>query len=520
MKVTKPVIIVLAVALVAVIGYAFYLHRGPLKNIFNENQDLKNKIAHLKTTSGEIKAAYNSDLTAKIQLVEKLQKTNMELETSVERIRIEKETAGTDFQKQIASFETLLAQNDRELQIFHGENQQLRTAERELQEKVQSLENQLVQKEIEAQTSHEENQQLRTAETALHDKVQSLENQLAQKQTEAQISHEENQQLRTTETELRGMVKSPENQLTQKVGEAQTFREEIQQLRKAEADLQGRIESLGNHLTQKEREAQTLRVENRELQKTIVALDSNRAVLIQKSAYLNKQLQESKSQIEVLNQEMAGRDEKLDKMAEERQALLGQIGILEEEKENLSRETQELNSQLGMSRAQLDAVSQEAVSKEKKLWVLNQSYEDLKTRLHRQIQEKEFKISTLENKLNICLLNKILFAPGQTAISPNGKRVLNNLAEELKKVEGILISVEDHTDNQPLGGTIRNIYIDNLGLSFARSAAVARTLRKMGVNPQILSAAGYSMHRPIAANAAPDGQQQNRRVEIILAPLH
>jgi chemotaxis protein MotB len=69
-------------------------------------------------------------------------------------------------------------------------------------------------------------------------------------------------------------------------------------------------------------------------------------------------------------------------------------------------------------------------------------------------------------------------------------------------------------------GPLKNIYIDNLGLSVARSTAVARTLRKMGVNPQILSAAGYSMHRPATANAAPDGQQQNRRVEIILAPLH
>ncbi len=37
MKVTKPVIIVPAVALVAVIGYAFYLRQGPLKNIYIDN---------------------------------------------------------------------------------------------------------------------------------------------------------------------------------------------------------------------------------------------------------------------------------------------------------------------------------------------------------------------------------------------------------------------------------------------------------------------------------------------------
>jgi chemotaxis protein MotB len=216
---------------------------------------------------------------------------------------------------------------------------------------------------------------------------------------------------------------------------------------------------------------------------------------------------------------LADRETKLEKIAQEHQALASQIDNLEEEREYLNRKTQDLNRQLGLSRAQLDAVSQEAVSKEKKLLELNKSYEELKTGLNKQIQEKELKINTLEGKLNIRLLNKILFAPGQTVISPNGKRVLKSLAEELKKVEGVQISVEGHTDNQPLGRKIKNIYIDNLGLSVARSAAVARTLRKMGVNPKILSAAGYSMHRPVAANAALEGQQQNRRVEIILTPL-
>ena len=60
MKETKPIIIVLVVILAAVIGYSFYLHQGPLKNISNENQALKNELDRLKTASGEIKAGYNS----------------------------------------------------------------------------------------------------------------------------------------------------------------------------------------------------------------------------------------------------------------------------------------------------------------------------------------------------------------------------------------------------------------------------------------------------------------------------
>ena len=146
MKSTQSVIILLAVILVAVIGYSFYLHQGPLKNIFNENQNLKNEIARLNSASEKIKADYESDITAKIRFVEKLQQKNIELEQSVEEIRKEKETAGTDFQEKIESLEKLRAQYDRELQISHGENLQLRTAETALQDQVQSLENQLAKR--------------------------------------------------------------------------------------------------------------------------------------------------------------------------------------------------------------------------------------------------------------------------------------------------------------------------------------------------------------------------------------
>ena len=79
MNLTKLTILVLAFLLASVIVHSVYLHQGPLTKIDNENQELKNEIAYLKTASGEIKAAYNSDLSAKIRLVEALQKKNMEL---------------------------------------------------------------------------------------------------------------------------------------------------------------------------------------------------------------------------------------------------------------------------------------------------------------------------------------------------------------------------------------------------------------------------------------------------------
>ena len=135
MNLTKLTILVLAFLLASVIVHTIYLHQGPLKKINIENQELKNEIAYLKTASGEIKAAYNSDLSAKIQIVEKLQKKNVELEKSVEEVKKEKETAGSDFQNKIDSLEKLLAQNDRKLQIFSDEIQQLKSVETGLQKK-------------------------------------------------------------------------------------------------------------------------------------------------------------------------------------------------------------------------------------------------------------------------------------------------------------------------------------------------------------------------------------------------
>jgi chemotaxis protein MotB len=150
---------------------------------------------------------------------------------------------------------------------------------------------------------------------------------------------------------------------------------------------------------------------------------------------------------------------------------------------------------------------------------MEKAYQELNRQFKKQIDEKEIKISNLEDKLNIRLLNKILFASGSSEITPDGNRVLTSLAGELKKMQGFEIAVVGHTDNKLLMPKIKQIYYDNLGLSVARAAAVSRALRSMGVDPENLSAVGYSMYRPVAGNDTAEGRQQNRRVEIILQPL-
>jgi chemotaxis protein MotB len=61
----------------------------------------------------------------------------------------------------------------------------------------------------------------------------------------------------------------------------------------------------------------------------------------------------------------------------------------------------------------------------------------------------------------------------------------------------------------------------NWELSAVRATNVVKFLtEKVGVDPNLVSAAAYSMHRPIASNDTKGGRAQNRRIEIALLPLN
>jgi flagellar motor protein MotB len=325
------------------------------------------------------------------------------------------------------------------------------------------------------------------------------------------ISNENNQlkdeitQLRKASEESKASYQTAINEKTRRVNDLEKALSEVQQEKTTTgADLQEQIQGLKDQLAQREQDITTSRNEIENLQQTI--------------ADLSNQQVESKNQLDGLYQQMAVKERELGEMTDARQGLIKQVDLLKEEKQGLSQNTTALEKQLQQSREQFNSVSQAVASKENQLKTIAKTQEELEKQLQQQIQEKNLQISTLEDKLKIRLLDKILFNPGNAVMTAHGREVLRNLAAELKKLQGIRMSVEGHTDNQPLSEEARAVYHDNLGLSVARAAAVSRTIRTLGVDPKLLSAAGYSMYKPIASNETPEGQQLNRRVEIILLP--
>ena len=151
---------------------------------------------------------------------------------------------------------------------------------------------------------------------------------------------------------------------------------------------------------------------------------------------------------------------------------------------------------------------------------LKSTYDDLTSELHDKIVQGEIEITQLKDKLTVKMVDKILFASGSADVKKDGKKVLSQVADILKKVEDRQILVEGHTDNVPISSRLREKFPSNWELSTARATNVVRYLQDSGgIDPTLLSAVGYGEHKPIASNETKEGKAKNRRIAIVLVPI-
>ena len=151
--------------------------------------------------------------------------------------------------------------------------------------------------------------------------------------------------------------------------------------------------------------------------------------------------------------------------------------------------------------------------------LLDDTKKTIATSLKDEIAAQDIEIVEMEDTLKVVFIDKILFDSGSVEINEKGKQLLLVVAESVRAHEDECILVEGHTDNLPLGPTLKEKFPSNWELSVARAAAVVRFLQKEGrLQPQRLSARGYSFYRPVASNKDKEGRRHNRRIEIILGP--
>ncbi len=151
--------------------------------------------------------------------------------------------------------------------------------------------------------------------------------------------------------------------------------------------------------------------------------------------------------------------------------------------------------------------------------LLDDTKKTIETSLKDEIAAREIELVEMKDTLKVVFIDKILFDSGSININEKGKELLLVVAESIRGHKDQKVVVEGHTDNRPLGPTLKDKFPSNWELSTARAAAVVRFLQQEGrLQPERLSARGYAFYRPLATNDTEEGRHQNRRIEIILGP--
>ncbi|MBI2118230.1 MAG: OmpA family protein [Elusimicrobia bacterium] len=240
---------------------------------------------------------------------------------------------------------------------------------------------------------------------------------------------------------------------------------------------------------------------------------------IPKKEYEKKvsELEQTKKTSEECDQNLASLQKKSDETKTELQA---KVTALETTNGQLLKDLESSKGELQKRVADLVKEKQD-VEKEKAMEVekLKGTYDSLVTDMKKEIQQGSIQITQLQNKLSVSLVDKIVFDSGEAEINEGGKQVLKKVANILKKVKDKQIRIEGHTDNIPIGGSLKEKFPSNWELSTARATTVARYLQDAGgVSPEYLYAAGYGPYHPVADNATAEGRSKNRRIEIALVP--
>lgn len=136
----------------------------------------------------------------------------------------------------------------------------------------------------------------------------------------------------------------------------------------------------------------------------------------------------------------------------------------------------------------------------------------LKKFLEKEIAEGLVRVMEDGQSVTVRVVNRNMFASGDSTLNASYVPLLERIGEALNGEQGNVL-VTGHTDNQPIR-TAR--FPSNWHLSQARAESAAKVILTKLKDPARLKAEGKADNEPIAPNTTPQGQQENRRTDIIL----
>ncbi len=140
--------------------------------------------------------------------------------------------------------------------------------------------------------------------------------------------------------------------------------------------------------------------------------------------------------------------------------------------------------------------------------------DELLSKFQALIKSGKLSIEVNDGRMVINLPSNVLFAVGKSRLSKDGKAAVKEVAEVLKTIDGRKFQIAGHTDDQ----RGKRGFNPNWSLSYMRARSVFDIVVKAGMDESRLSLAAYAEYSPVADNTTPEGQERNRRIEIVLLP--
>ena len=288
---------------------------------------------------------------------------------------------------------------------------------------------------------------------------------------------------------------------------------------KSFGELQNAYDELNQEASLLQQTSAEVEIEKRELQGRVAVLELANQTLTSDTARLGRALGETERDLErlrSLNEALeASATDRMSTINEENKALLADMKKIREELQAKEDALLILEQDLNARSAELAARSQRVEELEQLLAAREDAAEALRSKLASALlgfQDQGLSVEQRDGKVYVSLEAQLLFPSGSTAIDPNGRKALEDLADAISDVSDLEIIVEGHTDSDQLRSP--NIPRNNWELSVLRSTAVIDILTSAGVPATTLSASGRSEYHPVD----PDDKARNRRIEIILAP--
>lgn len=182
--------------------------------------------------------------------------------------------------------------------------------------------------------------------------------------------------------------------------------------------------------------------------------------------------------------------------------------------ETAEKSIKAMEGNLEATRAELETLRDQREQTAKRL----SAFRDLTAKLKKMIDAGRLNVEVRKGRMMVKLPAEVLFSSGSAELSRDGELALMEVAIALRQLKDRSFMVIGHTDSRPLEATPDARFADNWELSTGRAVRVTKFFIEAKIAPENLIAAGQGPFDPVGDNKTRKGQQDNRRIEIVVLP--